>query len=56
MERTTAGANLTLVARYMTADDWTQHRGQITRLYRDEKKTLEQTRNAIEVEHGVKAT
>lgn len=44
------------VARYMNADDWAVHRGQITRVYRDENKTLKQTMTIVEAEHGLKAT
>ena len=43
-------------SRYMTADDWNLHREQITRLYRDENKTLKQTMDIVEAEHGLKAT
>jgi hypothetical protein len=42
--------------RYMTIDDWTSHREQITMLYRDENKTLKETMDTIEVEHRLKAT
>lgn len=42
--------------RYMTADDWMSHRERITKLYRQENKTLKETMDTIEVEHGFKAT
>jgi hypothetical protein len=40
----------------MTADDWLSHRSQITRVYRDENKTLKQTMDILEADHGLKAT
>lgn len=42
--------------RYMGAEDWAVHRDQITRLYRDENRTLKETMDIVEEEHGLKAT
>ena len=42
--------------RYMGAEDWVVHRDQISRLYRDENRTLKETMAIIEEEHGLKAT
>lgn len=57
MNQDTAGPhNGGFVARYMTADDWMLHREQITRVYRDENKTLKRTMDIFEAEHSLKAT
>lgn len=56
MDKSTDVPRPAVAARYMIADDWILHREQITRIYRDENKTLRQTMDVVEAEHGLKAT
>lgn len=56
MEQSTTNPRHAETSRYMAADDWNLHREQITRLYREEDRTLKQTMEIVEAEHGLKAT
>jgi hypothetical protein len=41
---------------YATAADWARHRGAITRLYQNERKTLKELMAIMQSEYGFVAT
>ncbi|GKT48510.1 uncharacterized protein ColSpa_08691 [Colletotrichum spaethianum] len=50
--------DMTLVTKktYATEDVWSSHRSMITRLYRDEGKSLRQIKQIMERDHSLYAT